>query len=128
MPNTPNPRIFVVDDEEVISMTLAAILRMNGFAVINFTNPLEALLSAHSEHPDLLISDVVMPELSGIELAIQIREVCPTCEILLFSGLAATSDVRRNSRAQDPEFDILAKPIQPSVLICEVRRRVTQQL
>jgi DNA-binding response OmpR family regulator len=61
--------IFVVDDEKVISDTLAVILRLNGFAATSFTNPLEALNYASSGSPDLLVSDVVMPELSGIDLA-----------------------------------------------------------
>jgi len=52
--------IFVVDDEKVISETLAAILRLSGFAATSFTNPFEAL-NARSGSPDLLLSDVVMP-------------------------------------------------------------------
>jgi CheY-like chemotaxis protein len=76
--------VFVVDDERVISDTLAAILRLNGFAATSFTNPLDALDSAHSASPDLLLSDVAMPQLSGIELAIQIREKCPNCKICYF--------------------------------------------
>src|SRR5580658_6663095 len=85
------PRVFVVDDEAVISNTLGVILRQQGFEAHSFSLPLEALQAARETAPDLLISDVVMPLLSGIELAIQLREVCPNCKVLLFSGSAATA-------------------------------------
>ena len=77
-------RIFVVDDESVIALTLAMILSKKGFEAHAFTLPLEALERAHEIPPNLLISDVVMPLLSGIELAIRIRELCPSCKVLLF--------------------------------------------
>jgi len=74
--------IFVVDDESVIATTLAIILQQTGFSATSFTNPLEALEAAGTEGPDLLLSDVMMPELSGVELAIRIKEKCPKCRIL----------------------------------------------
>src|ERR1700689_1609725 len=67
--------IFVVDDEPVIASSLAAILRMNGFSARFFTCPLKALAAARSESPDFLISDVAMPGISGIDLAIQMSTV-----------------------------------------------------
>ena len=59
-------RIFVVDDEDVIATTLEMILSQQGFDVWSFTLPMKALASARELAPDLLISDVVMPGLSGI--------------------------------------------------------------
>ena len=80
------PYVFVVDDEEVIASTLTTILQLHGgFRARSFTKPIEALEAARLEAPDLLISDVVMPQLSGIDLAIQVRESCPNCKVLLFS-------------------------------------------
>ena len=87
MERTPGQtRVFVVDDEANIAFTLAAILRIHGFDARHFTEPHAAMSAARLDCPDLLISDVVMPLLSGIELAIQMRECCPECRILLFSG------------------------------------------
>jgi CheY-like chemotaxis protein len=97
---SPGSRIFVVDDEPVIASSLAAILRMNGFSARFFTSPREALAAARSESPELVISDVAMPGISGIELAIQMRAQYPNCKILLFSGQAATLDLLEGSRAQ----------------------------
>jgi CheY-like chemotaxis protein len=62
--------------------------------------PLEALTTARSQAPDLLISDVVMPDIHRIELAIRMRMQFPTCKILPFSGQAVTADLLENPRAQ----------------------------
>jgi CheY-like chemotaxis protein len=67
-------RVFVVDDENIIASTLALILQHKGFDATPFTKPFEALRAACSQAPDLLVTNVVMPLLSGIELAIQVLE------------------------------------------------------
>jgi CheY-like chemotaxis protein len=118
------PCIFVVDDEPVIASTLAAILRMNGFSARFFTCPLDALTAARLKAPDLLISDVAMPGISGIELAIQMRAQYPACKILLFSGQAATMDLLEDARAQGHDFDLLQKPVPPTELLLEVGKMV----
>jgi CheY-like chemotaxis protein len=117
---SPGSRIFVVDDEPVIASSLAAILRMNGFSAKFFTSPLAALAAARSESPDLVISDVAMPDISGIELAIQMRAQYPDCKILLFSGQAGTLDLLAGARAQGYDFRLLAKPVFPSELLSEI--------
>jgi CheY-like chemotaxis protein len=122
--SNPVPRIFVVDDEPVIASTLAAILQMNGFSAKFFTCPLEALAAARLKAPDLLISDVAMPGISGIELAIQIRALFPTCKVLLFSGQAATVDLLQDARAQGHDFDLLLKPVPPTEFLLEVGKMV----
>ena len=113
--------IFVVDDEQGISDTLAIILQRNGFAVSSFTNPLEALKQAATGSPNLLLSDVVMPELSGVDLAVSIKEKCPDCKILLFSGQAETIDLLRAARQQGHDFPLVAKPIHPVDLLRRIR-------
>jgi CheY-like chemotaxis protein len=117
---SPGSRIFVVDDEPVIASSLASILRMNGFSARFFTSPLEALAAARSESPDLVISDVAMPGMSGIDLAIQMRAQYPSCKILLFSGQAATSDLLEDARAQGYDFRLLQKPVFPSEFLSEI--------
>lgn len=110
-------RIYVVDDERVIAETLAAILVRAGFSAIFFTNPLEALSAASLLPPDLLISDVRMPQMSGIDLAIQIKAQCPDCIILLFSGQAETANLLQTAREHGHDFHLLPKPIHPSDLL-----------
>jgi DNA-binding NtrC family response regulator len=113
-------RVFVVDDEFVIASTLGLILRHKGFDAITFHAPLEALAAASSQAPDVLISDVVMPQISGIELAIRLQEHCPKCKVLLFSGQAATAGLLETARAKGHNFEILSKPVHPTDLLKKI--------
>lgn len=114
-------RIFVVDDEAVIATTLATILGRSGFDAISFTAPLEALEAAQNQPPDLLISDVMMPKLSGIELAIRLKETAPQCKVLLFSGQASTANLLEEARRRGHDFELLSKPIHPSEFLQKVK-------
>jgi CheY-like chemotaxis protein len=113
-------RVYVVDDEHVIASTLAAILRMHGFDCRSFVNPLEALEVARSEPPDLLISDVMMPEMTGIELATKLKEFCKDCKVLLFSGQAQTEDLLQKARSDGYDFNLLTKPVHPKDLLAHI--------
>jgi DNA-binding NtrC family response regulator len=114
--------VFVVDDEVVISKSLAMILEGNGYAARFFTDPLEALKHVEIDPPDLLISDVVMPQLSGIDLAIQVKAQVSDCKVLLFSGQATTSHLLNQMREQRQDFPLLAKPVHPTDLLREIER------
>lgn len=124
MPPTTGLRIFVVDDETIIAATVATILQRSGFSAIAFTDPIEALSCAASESPDLLISDVMMPEMSGVDLALRMKEACPNCKVLLFSGQAATLDLLSKARHLGHTFQLLLKPVHPTDLLCEVRTKL----
>lgn len=113
-------RIFVVDDESLIASSLEAILRMNGYDCRAFLRPHDALQAAQADPPDLLISDVIMPQLSGVDLAIQLQERCPACKVLLFSGQAGVYDVLDAARAEGHEFELLMKPMHPENLLARV--------
>ena len=115
------PLIFVVDDEPIISSTVAMILECKGFDAKPFTNPLEALAAACIMAPDLLLSDVVMPQMSGVDLAIQVKGQCPDCKVLLFSGQAATADMLRGARALGHDFELLTKPVHPADLLKRIQ-------
>lgn len=121
MSSNSAPRVFVVDDEHVVATTLAAILRLHGYCAISFTSPIEALAAAQSRAPDLLISDVMMPDISGIDLAIQIRAECPECKVLLFSGQAATRDLPEDARRKGHDSQLLQKPVHSSAMFASIR-------
>lgn len=117
------PHVFVVDDEKIIAETLSIILGQNGLAARFFTDPTEALTAARVEVPDLLLSDVMMPRISGIDLAIQVRKHCPACKVLLFSGQADTVDLLSEARNQGHDFSLFLKPIHPSDLLRRIREQ-----
>ncbi len=121
MDNKPKPRVLVVDDERVIADTLAIILNQHGFDASAAYTGNGAVERARAIRPDLIISDVIMPDMNGIEAAINIRGFLPNCKILLFSGQAATADLLENARAQGHEFEILAKPVHPQDLLQKLR-------
>jgi CheY-like chemotaxis protein len=114
-------RVLVVDDEQVIADTLAKILDLNGYEASAVYTGTAAVESARSLQPDLIISDVIMPDMDGIQAAISIRGFLPNCKILLFSGQAATADLLEDARAQGHEFEILGKPVHPSDLLAKLR-------
>ncbi len=115
------PKVLVVDDERVIADTLAIILNQHGYDASAVYTGTGAVERARSVKPDLIISDVIMPDMNGIEAAIRIRKFLPSCKILLFSGQAATADLLENARAQGHEFEILAKPVHPQDLLAKLR-------
>jgi len=111
---------FVVDDEDVIASTLELILLSRGFAVRSFVDPSDAAEAARTVTPDFLLTDVMMPNLNGIDATAQIREINPECCVLLFSGQAGTSDLLAKASEQGHCFDILAKPVHPLDLLSKI--------
>jgi DNA-binding NtrC family response regulator len=116
-------RVFVVDDHDVIASSLAMILRFQGgFHATSFTDSGEALQASRYDPPDLLITDVVMPQLSGIDLAIQVLEHCRDCKVLLFSGQDVSESMLLTARARGYEFEFLRKPVHPAILLSSIQR------
>lgn len=115
------PIVLVADDERVIADTLVIILNQAGFDATAAYSGTKAVELARNLKPNMLISDVIMPDLSGIEVAILVRSLLPACKILLFSGQAATADLLDKARAQGHEFEILAKPVHPQDLLAKLK-------
>jgi CheY-like chemotaxis protein len=113
--------ILVVDDEKRIADTLALILRSKGYVVQAAYDGLQAYEICRTVIPRLLISDVVMPVMNGIELAIKVRAEMPACAVLLFSGQASTGDMLQEAKERGYTFELLAKPVHPEVLLQKVR-------
>jgi CheY-like chemotaxis protein len=119
--NSVKPKVLVADDESVIADTLAMILNQSGFEARAVYSGERALELATTFAPNMLISDVIMADLNGIDTAIQIRALVPGIKVLLFSGQAATADLLEKARAQGYEFEILAKPVHPQDLLNRLR-------
>src|SRR5271154_6427343 len=108
------PVVLVVDDEHVIADTLTAILSRSGFTAMPAYDGASALQIARAIAPDLLITDVFMPGMSGIDLAIAMQTAVPDCKVLLFSGQASTVDLLTSAREQGHDFALLLKPVHPT--------------
>jgi CheY-like chemotaxis protein len=115
------PKVLIADDERVIADTLAMILNQSGFEARAVYSGERALEMVPVFEPDMLISDVIMADLNGIEAAIRIRALRPRIKILLFSGQAATANLLGKAREAGYEFEILAKPVHPQDLIAKLR-------
>ena len=115
------PTIYVVDDEKLISETLSIILRDRGFAAQAFTSPEDVVKRCAEELPDVLLSDITMPGMTGVELARTVRAICPSCIVVFFSAepllLAAIAD---RVEIEQP-FACLNKPLHPETLLQTIR-------
>jgi DNA-binding NtrC family response regulator len=114
-------RIIVVDDEMLIAESLVEILRGEGFQAISFSNGAAAVKWAAIVEPDAVICDVAMPGMDGMEVAKQIRELCPECRIILFSGRAAVHQLLANASTEGHVFEFLPKPVRPEIIISMLR-------
>jgi len=121
--NVPNlkKRVFILDDEVVIASTLAMILRSQGIDTTSFSEPLKALEAARSHAPNLIISDISMPTISGIDLAIQVEKEFPGCKVLLFSGHSCSKEMLAAAGVHGHEYRLLAKPVYPGELLKRIR-------
>ena len=112
--------VMVVDDEKVIADTLVAILARSGYAAVAAYDGESAIAQARTARPQMVITDVCMPGMGGIELAVTIRDSYPECKILLFSGQMSTVDLLIASRNAGYDFAAISKPIHPTELLARV--------
>lgn len=110
-------QVYVVDDEPLIASTLAAVLTDHGYDATFFTDPFEVLESVASGSPAFLVSDVAMPGLTGIQLAMEVRKRCPNCKIFLMSGQDSIQAELSDAGASTHEFPLLHKPFFPNDLL-----------
>jgi CheY-like chemotaxis protein len=110
-------RVLVVDDEELIADSVAAILNRNGYYVTAKYSAKTAIEFAEVECPDVIVSDVIMPDVDGVQLAREIRRRCPDVRVVLFSGNTATSDILHRALKEGDSFEVLAKPVHPLQLL-----------
>jgi DNA-binding NtrC family response regulator len=115
-------KILVMDDESAIADSLVRILNLFGHIAVAVYNPVEALEWLSRNPCDVLISDVIVPgHISGIDLAIQLRTALPQLRVLLVSGNNATAELLQAAQQLGHSFDILAKPVHPSVILQQLQ-------
>ena len=114
------PLVLVVDDEPLIAETLAIILNGNGMATLTAADAAEALEIAALMPPELLIADLSMPGMNGLDMAMEMTRMTPDCKVILFSGHASSSDMYSKMLSLGCDFGWLVKPVHPADLLQSV--------
>ena len=119
---TPERRhILIVDDEVSQTQILAYSFQKLGFKVTVVHSGPAGLEAARNEHPDLIVLDIEMPEMSGLEICHDLKDSSETCEIpIIFVSGTERPDVIRAARSAGSEF-FLAKPYDPNALLTLVQ-------
>ena len=112
-------RILLAEDDQAMRAYLSRALENAGYEVVAVDRGTAALPLLEEEHFDLLLSDIVMPEMDGIELAQRCSEVSPRTKVMFITGFAAVS-LRTNREA--PQTKVLSKPFHLKDLVLEVEQ------
>jgi two-component system cell cycle sensor histidine kinase/response regulator CckA len=122
----PSESVLIVEDNEAVRSMLCRVLRTSGYRVLEAANA-NAALQVCAAQPlaiDMLISDVVMPEMSGIDLATELKRAHPSMRVLLMSGYSGTAMMRHGEIRSDIPF--LEKPFNPETITRKVREVLDQ--
>jgi DNA-binding response OmpR family regulator len=114
--------VLVVDDDPVILKLLEVNFEMEGFTVLVARDGEEGIEVARGDQPDLIVSDIMMPKVSGLELVIALKGDAATSEIpiILLSAKAQNADVRAGLDAGADDY--VTKPFEPLDLVDRVNR------
>jgi CheY-like chemotaxis protein len=112
--------VLVVDDDRVLADTLADILRKHGYKPIALYSGEEALELAQRFRPDVLLSDVRMSRLDGIEAARRVRALHPDCRVILFTAHPISAAMRQAVHRLG--FQLLQRPLRPEEVLRALRR------
>jgi two-component system cell cycle response regulator CpdR len=115
----PMIRILLAEDEDAMRAYLARALENAGYDVVAVDRGTAAIPYLQTEHFDLLLSDIVMPEMDGIELAQRCGEISPATKVMFITGFAAVT-LKANREA--PQARVLSKPFHLRDLVLEVQR------
>jgi len=117
--NKRQARILVVDDDKTIAETLSAILQEKGYEVAAAFSGEEAVAKADGFLPDLLLSDVNMGRMNGIEAATRITAKLPDCRVLFLSGHISMAEVM-SAAPEGLVYSFASKPIHPLDLLSAI--------
>lgn len=118
-------KLLVVDDEHTIADTLVQIFSASGYEARVAYSAEQATEIVAGWVPDLIIVDVILPQMNGIDLAVLLQEQFPNCRVLLFSGQTATADLLADAEIKGHKFEILAKPVHPNEMLQAALRVLT---
>lgn len=114
---TGAPTVLIADDEALIASTLALVLEAHGYRTVVAHTGEEAVERAMASTPAVVICDIIMPGMSGIDAVLEIRANCPGCRIILISGDTRSAELLEQANALGHAFEVLAKPFHPARLL-----------
>jgi CheY-like chemotaxis protein len=88
-------RILIIDDDAAIRFLLRSVLEMEGYGVVEAANGYEGLQCYQAELPDVVITDMQMPVMDGLQMIMELRRACPTAKIIAMSGGRRTLNLAR---------------------------------
>lgn len=112
-------RILLAEDEQAMREYLARALEKSGYDVVSVDRGTDAAPLLEESHFDLLLTDIVMPEMDGIELARHCARVSPKTEVMFITGF---SGVALRAGQSMPQAKVLSKPFHLKDLVLEVER------
>ena len=118
-------RILLAEDDGAMRTYLERALHNAGFGVDSVDRGTAALPLLEENHYDLLLSDIVMPEMDGIELAQKCNELSPDTKVMFITGFAA---VTLKASREQPQAKVLSKPFHLKDLVMEVERVLGDRL
>jgi len=113
-------RILIVDDEKTIADTLAMVFKIKGHETMAVYNAERAVEAVEEFEPDVVLSDVIMGKMTGVDLAIYLSKARPDCKVILFSGQTDTANLLAEANRKGHAFRLLAKPIHPEKLLEDI--------
>ena len=119
-------KILVVDDDSAGADSLAFMLSHGGYQTRVAYSGKEAIQGAKEFEPDMLISDVRMPEIDGIQVAVEISKLFPPCRVLLFSGDVESRLLIEDCRTKGYNFEFFEKPLHPQELMSKLKFALPQ--
>jgi DNA-binding NtrC family response regulator len=116
-------KILVIDDDVIVRETIVQILEDGGHQVVSAEDGKRGMTAFRAERPDLIITDIIMPEQEGIQTITEIRGAQPNAKIIAISGggRIGNTDFLKIARHLGA-FDAIAKPFDPDDLLSRVAR------
>lgn len=115
-------KILVIDDDNAVRRTLAKILRSEGYEVVSAEDGMRGMVLFHREQPQIVVTDIIMPEQEGIETIVAMRRAKPDVRIIAISGGGAVGDLDVLKMAQLLGADeVIEKPFRAENLLARVR-------
>jgi len=91
----PKFRVLIVDDEQDVTVVLEQFLRMEGYDVYSTTSPIEALEMIKKQKYHIVLSDIVMPKMDGIEFLIQVKQYDALTQVIMMTGYSTMDKTMR---------------------------------